>query len=173
MSMKAALKQFESAYLSELDRYTPEQFAQKPASDEWSLGQMYNHLLASAFYFQLRAVEKCMAGEGSVDGEKTEAGQKLFAAGAFPDVKIKLPDRPEFTPENTDDKEEVKRRLHLLIRTMREREAQLAEMDSRQKVQHRAFGWLDAEEWFQLITMHFRHHRRQKRRIDRYLFKHT
>ncbi|MEW5597133.1 DinB family protein, partial [Peribacillus frigoritolerans] len=47
----------------------------------------------------------------------------------------------------------------------------LSDIPASQKVQHRRMGYLNAEEYFQLIEMHFRHHLRQKERIDRVLLK--
>ncbi len=44
------MKKFEELatyYIEELERYSIEQFRTKPSSEEWSLGQMYSHLIAS------------------------------------------------------------------------------------------------------------------------------
>jgi hypothetical protein len=54
---------------------------------------------------------------------------------------------------------------------MREIEGKLFDISTSQKVQHRAMGYLNAEEYFQLIDMHFRHHLWQKERIDQFLLK--
>ncbi|MCP2034212.1 hypothetical protein L1279_001195 [Planomicrobium sp. HSC-17F08] len=37
------------------------------------------------------------------------------------------------------------------------------------KVKHGGFGWLNAEEWLELVNMHSRHHLRQKEELERYL----
>ncbi|MFC4075939.1 DinB family protein [Salinithrix halophila] len=171
MESKAALHQFEEIaghYVTELDRYSLEQFRQKPAPEEWSLGQMYHHLLMS-LRFQLGMIEKCAEGTGEPGREKTGAGKHIFHVGEFPDMKIKLPDRPELIPENPTDKKEVKEQLLETIEKIRELEPKIASISTNQKAHHPALGWLNATEWFQLIPMHFRHHLRQKERLDQWV----
>ncbi|ANF98581.1 hypothetical protein AR543_01655 [Paenibacillus bovis] len=61
--MQLALQRLEQQldqYGQELDRYTLEQLTRQPSVEEWSLGQMYQHLIASALYMQLGNMEKCI-----------------------------------------------------------------------------------------------------------------
>jgi hypothetical protein len=37
------------------------------------------------------------------------------------------------------------------------------------RVEHGGFGWLNAQEWFALVGMHFRHHLRQKYELEQKL----
>ena len=37
------------------------------------------------------------------------------------------------------------------------------------KTKHPGLGYFSAEEWLQFAEMHFRHHLRQKKRIDEFL----
>jgi hypothetical protein len=39
----------------------------------------------------------------------------------------------------------------------------------KEKTKHPGFHYLNAIEWLQFIEMHFRHHLKQKKRIDKYL----
>jgi hypothetical protein len=52
---------------------------------------------------------------------------------------------------------------------MHETEQKLSSASEIPKTAHPAFGFLNAREWFHLIEMHFRHHLRQKKRLDRFL----
>ncbi|MDR6224427.1 DinB family protein [Desmospora profundinema] len=168
MDTKVVLQKFEETateYIHTLDQYSPEQFAQKPAPDEWSLGQMYQHLLTFTTY-QISLIEKCANGQGEPGGQKTDWGQKLFEKGDFPPIKIKLPDRPEFTPENLTDPKQTKEQLLDLVEKVRGAEPKLASAPVENKLHHPRLGWLNALEWFQLIPMHFRHHLHQKRRLE-------
>ncbi|WP_198430832.1 DinB family protein, partial [Rhodococcus rhodochrous] len=60
MNTKETLKKMEEItelYVRELDRYDMEQLTRKPSEDEWSLGQMYMHLIRAALFMQLRHVD--------------------------------------------------------------------------------------------------------------------
>jgi hypothetical protein len=41
--------------------------------------------------------------------------------------------------------------------------------DARGKSKHPGLGYFTAQEWFQYVEMHMRHHLRQKARLDTYL----
>ena len=174
LDTKEILKQFEQVatyYIEELSKYSLEEFTRKPSEDEWSLGQMYNHLIKGTYYLHLTAIEQCANGTASDGGKKTEVGESIFKEGTFPPIRVKGPDTQEFTPPNPTGKEEVKEGLLQIIEKMREIERRLLDIPICQKVQHRRMGYLNAEEYFQLIVMHFRHHLRQKERIDQFLLK--
>ncbi|WP_017152916.1 DinB family protein [Bacillus bingmayongensis] len=168
MNTNVILEKFESLamdYVNELEKYSLEQFTKKPSEDEWSLGQMYNHLLAATSR-QLDAIAECTTGSATIDGKKTEMGEKVYKVGAFPPIQIKLPNRPGSKPENPTDKEEIKQALLQLIEKMKEVEPKLSSIPNNYKVEHPGLGYLNAVEWFQLIYMHFAHHLRQKERLE-------
>lgn len=174
LDTKVILKRFEQVatyYIEELSEYSVDEFTRKPSEDEWSLGQMYNHLIKSTLHLQLKAIKQCVNGTTSDDGKKTEIGESIFKEGKFPPIRLKGPDTPDFTPPNPTGKEEVKEGLLQIIEEMQEIESKLSDIPASQKVQHRRMGYLNAEEYFQLIDMHFRHHLRQKERIDQFLLK--
>ncbi|MBH0347427.1 DinB family protein [Bacillus pacificus] len=162
------MKKFEELatyYIDELERYSIEQFRMKPSHEEWSLGQMYNHLI-SATRMQLDAITKCRTELPSVTNKKTDMGEKVYMMGAFPDIKIKLPDHPGYTPENPANKEDVQKQLLELITVVKDIEPTLSSIPRDCKVEHPGLGYLHAAEWFQLIFMHFAHHLRQKERLE-------
>jgi len=171
MNPNAILEKFESVtmyYIKELEKYSLEQLRRKPSEDEWSLGQMYNHLL-TASNMQLDAIAKCTTDSATIDGKKTEMGEKVYKEGAFPPVQIKIPDRPGYTPENPTDKEEIKQTLLQIIEKMKGIEPQLPSILANYKVAHPGLGYLNAVEWFQLIYMHFSHHLHQKERLEQHI----
>lgn len=162
------MKKFEELatyYIEELEKYSIEQFRMKPSHEEWSLGQMYNHLI-SATRMQLDAIAKCRTEAPSATNKKTDTGEKVYMIGAFPDIKIKLPDHPGYTPENPSNKEDVQKQLLELITIVKDIEPTLSSIPSDCKVEHPGLGYLHAAEWFQLIFMHFAHHLRQKERLE-------
>ncbi|WP_054948910.1 DinB family protein [Numidum massiliense] len=155
-------------YVQELDNYTLKQLTYKPQPEQWSLGQMYNHLIKSALYMQFPAVEQCALVEAS-DGEKTAAGEQIFRNDAFPPTKIKVPPSPAYTPQNPGDKDELHTGMTAVLTQARTIADKLETVSSCGKVRHPGFGALNAHEWFQLTEMHFRHHLRQKKEIDNLL----
>ena len=156
------------SYIHDLQKYTAEQLRFKFSEEVWSLGQMYDHMIAAALDY-LDQVEKCAYGGEKEQAVKTEAGERLFALGSFPPVKIKLPDGPANSPCNSDSKEELARRLEQVLERMQEWEKKLNRIHPDSKVRHGGFGWLNAREWFELSGMHFRHHRAQQRELEQRL----
>lgn len=189
MDTKETLRRFEdtvNGYIQELEGFSLEQLLWKPAEDEWSLGQMYMHLILSSQFMQLRNAELCLAPNGApVDSPagKTEQGEQLFKAGSFPPVRIQVPPSPQYTPPQPDSKEQIAGGLRDTVRRMTEIEPKLAaafdpavqamsEPDksaafalAHNTVAHPRLGGLNALEWFQLIEMHYRHHLLQKQRL--------
>jgi hypothetical protein len=214
MNTRQILERFEQTaayYAEQLDRYDMEQLLRKPSAEEWSLGQMYVHLIQSALHMQLRNVALCgeQAGIGSAispeanDGHgrtrptdqtigqptsgesmaarqpagtaadsadgKTEQGRAVFALGSFPPIRISVPPSETYTPKQPESKQQLLDGLQQVVRRMRELEPTLEATPKRSKVPHPSLGALNAVEWFQLVEMHFRHHLRQKERLDAFL----
>ncbi|MCZ8519595.1 MULTISPECIES: DinB family protein [Paenibacillus] len=155
-------------YKSDLQRYSMEQLRHVPQHGGWSLGQMYHHLIAAALDY-LDQVELCISASEEQVGGKTEAGEQLYAAGAFPQVKIKLPEGYGDAPSNSESKDDLRRGLDLVLKRMSECEKSVHAASPNCKVQHGGFGWLNSREWFDLIGMHFRHHLRQKSELEQHL----
>lgn len=113
MNTTEALRKFEEIanhYIHELNNFSMEQLLRQPSEVEWSLGQMYQHLINSALYMHLRNMEHCMTqGEGSAASttEKTRDGAAIFDQGSFPPIRIQVPPSPQYTPEQPDNKEQL------------------------------------------------------------------
>lgn len=63
ITTKEALQRFEETatyYIQEVERFNLEQLKQKPSENEWSIGQMVQHLINSALYMQLRNIDQCL-----------------------------------------------------------------------------------------------------------------
>ncbi|WP_019911142.1 DinB family protein [Paenibacillus sp. HW567] len=171
MNTKEILQRFEETadvYLQSLERFTMEQLTRKPEEAQWSIGQMYMHLINSALYMHLRNAETCCnSNKLSFTGaEKSEAGANVFAAGSFPPVAIHVPPSKEYTPLQPESKEQISSGLRAVISTMRELEPLLAANPGPAACPHPRFGPLNGLEWFQLVEMHYRHHFMQKERLE-------
>lgn len=167
MNTTETLQRFEEMvqhYLLELDGFSLEQLQYTPQEGEWSLGQMYLHLVDSALHMQLKNIDLCLKPNGEM-GAKTEAGIAIFDLGGFPPVRIQVPPSPQYTPPQPTSKEEIVEGLQAVVRQMREVEPTLRESSEGCTVSHPRLGSLNAREWFMLIEMHYRHHLLQKERL--------
>jgi hypothetical protein len=159
-------------WLVSLNDYTEEQFARQPSEAQWSIGQVYYHLVVGTENFHLRACRKCLEHGGEViEGGKTIPGKIVFLFGSFLPVKIHVPPSAEYTPKQPASRAEMREGLLKLIETMRALAPQLTHASPVQKWKHPALGMLTAVEWYRLIEIHFRHHLRQKARLDKFLQK--
>ncbi|MGG1517446.1 DinB family protein [Paenibacillus oryzisoli] len=167
LSFELLMKQ----YVEELDGVSFEQLLRKPSEDEWSLGQMYLHLIQTSMNSQLRKAELCLqATEVSVGaGEKTEAGREAFEQGGFPPVRIHVPPSPGFTPLQPESKEQLVQGMQAVLQRMTDIAPRIALSGPEHTEAHPRFGQLNAGEWFRLVEMHYRHHLMQKDRLQKFL----
>lgn len=160
------------SYLNELANTSMEKLCRKPSDDAWSLGQMMVHLMNSARFMHLRNVDACRDTSNPgvrVGGSKNERGEAAFREGSFPPIRIQVPPTPQYTPTQPQSKEEIRAGMEDVIARMRAMVSTLDEIPAENTVEHAGFGHLNAKEWFQLIEMHFRHHRHQLIRLKEFL----
>lgn len=167
-----ALHEFEATvdrYLIKLDNLEMEQLLRKTDEDEWSIGQMYMHLIQSAQFMQLNNVDQCLAGNEAtvvVSGIKTEQGREVFELGSFPPVRIRVPASPQYTPQQPESKEQLAEGLRSIVERMKRTESALSQASEAYKIPHPRLGALNAKEWFLLVEMHYRHHLLQLDRLS-------
>ncbi|MDW0111508.1 DinB family protein [Sporosarcina aquimarina] len=155
-------------YKSFLTQYTRDQLCYIPEPGVWSVGQMYDHLIVVAHEY-LDSVDACEKVAGEQKQGKTEFGERLFRNGGFPPIKIKLPAELDAPPDNSKTREEILLELDRLSERMKRLEMKVEDINPLSKVEHGGFGWLNAKEWLDLVSMHFCHHLRQKERMDHQL----
>jgi hypothetical protein len=156
------------SYKSDLQRYSLDQLRYVSEQGVWSLGQMYDHMILAALDYLDKVGICASASEEQLQG-KTEAGWQLYNVGAFPPIKIKLPDGPENAPSNSESKDDLMCGLDLVLKRMSEWDEKIDTINSNFKIRHDGFGWLNSREWLDLIGMHFRHHLRQKSELEQKL----
>ena len=159
-------------YLDELTNLSMDQLCRKPDDNAWSLGQMMVHLMNSARFMQLSNVDACRDASNPavhVGGAKTDRGEEAFRVGSFPPIQIQVPPSPQYTPAQPESKEEIRAGMQDVMVRMRSVASTLDEIPAENTVQHPGFGYLNAKEWFQLIEMHYRHHRHQLGRLKEFL----
>lgn len=167
-TIRKGFEELADHYLRQTDRFTLEELRRKPSEDEWSLGQMYLHLVHSALHMQLSNAQACLAASGEEAGgaaEKTEDGRRVFEMGGFPPVRIQVPPSKQYTPPLPERKEQITEGLEAVRLRMRELEPAVGEAQGGAAVPHPRFGGLNAAEWYKLVEMHFRHHLLQEARL--------
>ncbi|MEC0125412.1 DinB family protein [Paenibacillus pabuli] len=156
-------------YLQELELMNDAQLSYKPSEMDWSVGQMYQHLIQSAMKLHLANVRLCISADEKTvkktDQGKTEAGEVIFAQGSFPPIRIQVPASPEYTPLQPNGRESIIQGFSEVRDEMRRMEVLLQGTTLESTLPHPRFGGLNAEEWFVLVEMHYRHHLLQLERL--------
>jgi hypothetical protein len=152
-------------WIAALQHYDFNTLITKPDSENWSLGQVFMHLIEETNYY-IEQIEYCLSHSENHSELMSEYSAKLFANNGFPDVRIKN-DAPSVQnvaqPSNKSDLLEqmhsMKTQLNLLWNKMTGNK-------SSGKTKHPGLGYFNAQEWFQFAEFHLRHHLSQKRRIE-------
>ena len=173
MNTTEALQRFEETvqvYLQELDGFSMEELKYRQAEDEWSIGQMYQHLIQSALSMHLRNIELCLnpiEDAAVFSAGKTEQGMAIFEQGSFPPIRIQVPPSPQYTPEQPATKEQLMQGLDTVIQRMRQTEPML---ERHSCIPSPSEVWrIACTRVVLLIEMHYRHHLRQLHRLKQTL----
>jgi hypothetical protein len=103
-------------YLKELDFYGKNQFKYKPAEKEWSLGQVYDHLINGTRAYHLKQIENCLAKrEGSEKGSKKFKGKILFFLKGFPNLRVKGVPATTYNPSQPESPLKMKDELYRVL----------------------------------------------------------
>lgn len=175
MKERALYKKFEKTglfWLHELDKYNDAPFLDKPSEKEWSLGQLYSHLSNGTLLYHIKKIENCIAKEkGSLKGKKKFKGKMLFLMGSIPAKKIKSPLNEKYPPAQPEDVKQARNSMIKLLKSMNDISEKVLNADKKYRVEHPSFGYLNAQEWYKLIELHFKHHLKQKKRLDKRLIR--
>lgn len=144
-----------------------ERLLARPSANKWSLGQLCNHLLEAADYF-FKQVVVCSSGNKHSEEQMSEAARIIFRNNGFPDQLIEGPPSNAATPQ-PHSREDLLHGLNTLRQRLNDIESRLAHSNGRGKTRHPGLNYFNAREWLQFTEMHFRHHLRQKQRIEEFL----
>lgn len=152
-------------WLKELDFYGTNQFKKKLTEKSWTIGQIYDHLLIYSQGVHLKAIQECLAQkDANADQGKSFKGFTQFVYGGYMPFKYKS--NPYIEPNQPLNTEKVKDDFYRFLKVVYKVAKEIDYKKPTAKVKHPSLGYLTAEEWFQLIEMHFRHHVRQKKKLD-------
>lgn len=154
-------------WISQLEHYSYRQLCTKPSPESWSLGQLYAHLISDANYY-IEQISHCLSNNDFEAEQASPAAQAMFLANDFPDQLIEGAPGNALIPQ-PKSKEELETALVNLKTELNSNWERIANTSFRGKTKHPGLNYFSAREWFQFVDMHFRHHFRQKKRIDDYL----
>jgi hypothetical protein len=135
----------------------PESILQwKPSEERWSVGQVYTHLLEETTYYLEQAIH-CATYSENEEQSSNAQGQKIFAAGALPSLRIEGPASHQsiHAIASMGHVNILLKKLHShweqAIRTV-------SQSNGKGKTRHPGLGYFDAREWLVFAGMHLRHH---------------
>ena len=133
------------------------------------LWDRFIHLINSTLSFHLQQVKTCLENKEHSEKKKNFKGIMTYTIlGSFPPIKIKVPPSEFYSPLQPESKAQIIKGLSK-VKTEMELTLPKLETEKQGKTNHPGFSYLNGNEWYRLIEMHFRHHLRQKARIDKYL----
>ncbi|GAO44859.1 DinB family protein [Flavihumibacter petaseus] len=141
-----------------------ERFYFQPSQGGWSIAQVYAHLIADTIWMSQQMQTALLLPYHTAETMKPEAIQ-MFQANSFPDLRIENPfNDPMITPP--EHQQAAADALAHLRREINDLFDAHGEDIMHGKSAHPGLGYFTAAEWLQFATMHFRHHQRQKQRIE-------
>ena len=155
------------SWIKALDEYSFSQLTAKPSATSWSVGQLYMHLIQATNYF-IKQIHACTTSNDHLDGESYPEARSMFTNNDFPDALLDGPPSNASTPQPAS-KEQLVAALKNVKDEIKKAELLIAQTAFRGKAKHFGLGYFTAGEWLQFTEMHFRHHLRQKKRLDIFL----
>jgi hypothetical protein len=154
-------------WIQALEQYDLTVLSVKPSPYSWSIGQVYMHLIDDTKYY-IGQIKLCVSTNNNADEEASPAAKSMFLNNGFPDEVIKG-DASNYNMPQPENKEQLKRSLLNIKDEMNHLEPLILKTLFKGKTRHPGLNYFDAREWLQFAEMHFRHHLKQKRRIDDFL----
>ena len=151
-------------WIKELENYGFIHLLAKPSPNSWSLGQVYMHLIDETNYY-IKQIKICVSGNENVIEEASPDAKTMFYNNAFPDIVIEGAPANAYVPE-PGNKEQLISCLMNLKDEINNVAILISKSPFKGKTKHPGLNYFNANEWFQFAEMHFRHHLRQKKRID-------
>ncbi len=156
-------------WIDEYRRYDFEKIVTPPSDNSWSLGQVGIHLWMAAKGFFFKNAEKCLSKEGTETGKsKKLAAHFIFTLRTLPPVQYEMPKQVAVVPKQPESKEQLIAKLEEIKQMASAYIKRIPDSDPALKTKHPFLGWLNTAEWIQLCNIHFRHHMRQKKRIEKH-----
>lgn len=155
-----------------VEKYPLEDLLKKPDEDSWSIAQVCTHLLMAHEKFFLRNAIKCIENRAT----ETRKGRNFISKiilwfGTFPPIRVRMPKSVSVQPPQPESKEELFEGFDEAVKKMEETIARIPDSNQNMRNKHPLLGMLNAQDWLKADEMHFRHHFRQRKRLEKFLKK--
>lgn len=154
-------------WIEALEQYSFTQLCARPSATSWSLGQLYTHLILDTNYY-IEQIKICVATNDHVYEEASVFAKTIFSNNDFPDEMIEGASTNLSTPQ-PGTKEQLMYSLPGVKVEMNYLATLISTSTFKGKTKHPGLGYFDSNEWLQFAEIHFRHHLRQKKRLDDFL----
>jgi hypothetical protein len=161
----STLHQTIETWISALSLYNEDLLNQKPGPDEWSLGELYIHLIEETNYY-FSQVDACIISNENTAEQITEDAETIFANNALPDIKIRGNNKLSTNLPPPVPIEDIRRKLHQLKDQLSSLAISIHISNCAGRTRHPRLGYFSATQWLQFADIHMRHHLRQKARIE-------
>lgn len=152
-------------WIKDLEHYTMDELSARSGPQDWSLGQVYMHLIEETKYY-IEQMESCLRYNENAQGQMDDRGKVMFANNSFPDRRIKGdPFIAEKVPQ-PESKAQLQRDMLELKQAINEIGNKVVSTETIGKTAHPGHGYFSASEWLQYAEMHMRHHLKQKSRLE-------
>lgn len=154
-------------WINALEQYDFVQLCTTVSVNSWSLGQVYMHLLEDTRYY-LEQIKICASNNDHSNEAPSSFAKTMLLNNEFPDEIIKGARSNAFIPQ-PPGKEYLVSSLVLLKEDIKNAALLIEKTSFKGRTKHPGLHYFNAAEWYQFVGMHFRHHLRQKKRIDEIL----
>jgi len=154
-------------WISALEQYSFIQLCTKPSSTTWSIGQVYMHLLDDT-QFYIDQIKVCLATNDHSSENASPHGKTMLLNNDFPNEILEGAPSNAYIPQPHSKEKLMNDVLNLKVE-MNKVAVMISESSFSGKAKHPGLNYFSAKEWVQFADMHFRHHLRQKKRIDDFL----
>ncbi len=163
--IESKLHQTIETWISALSLYNEDLITQKPGTDEWSLGELYIHLIEETSYY-LSQVDACITSNENTAEQITADAYTIFANNALPDIRIKGNTKLPTNLSPTARIEDIRRKMQQLKDQLSALAIGIHTSNCAGRTRHPGLGYFNATQWLQFADIHMRHHLRQKARIE-------
>lgn len=157
-------------YSRQLGSIPDDLFNVTPPKGGWSYAEVYDHVLQMGIISSV-AMERCANLKGELNSPGPGLwGRIVFFLGAFPIVKLKVPETVAAkNPAKKISKEDAVSLIAKLRKRLNGAIPTIKKETFHSRIKHPRLGMLNAAEWLKFIRIHTEHHLKQLERIEKNL----
>ena len=160
-------------WLVDLKMLDDEVLQMRPAQDQWSLAEVYDHVMKVSRTYQIPNLRQSLSENAVKKRSKNLTGMAIFDLLVRKNVHMRMEEFPDrlvtlFSPVKRP-KPELLADFIAFIKEVKELEPSVAGSTFRNKQYHPMFGDISTKEWYYLIEFHMWQHNKQKEKIKHFL----